>query len=65
MERWNELTLLEICSTGIVGRIRLLVERRPSAEDPSEPKISSWKHSAGGKDPAVGNTFPAVGPNVQ
>ena len=31
-------------------------------EDPCEPKIS---HSAGGKDPAVGNTFPAVGLNHQ
>ena len=61
MERWNEFHCCWRSSSSVpLGSLEEFACGETTFEDPCEPKIS---HSAGGKDPAVGNTFPAVGLN--
>lgn len=63
MERWNEFHCCWRSSSSVpLGSLEEFAGGETTFEDPCEPKIS---HSAGGKDPAVGNTFPAVGLNHQ
>ena len=63
MERWNEFHCYWRSSSSVpLGSLEEFACGETTFEDPCEPKIS---HSAAGKDPAVGNTFPAVGLNHQ